>query len=463
MSFLARKRNRRFRLLLDGGGPPFAASNPFSGSVPVIRAGMRDADTDENGISSVGAIQTSNPPDFDADGGATGTASSKAVTLNASAFATALNVSGSIRFEVPRAFFDAYPAATEYFISKTGGWSEWRSSGSGYTRGRFPEDDNIVDIFTDPSTRDGILTADYLEVRFAWDANDTYYVLDHLPFSAARTVTDAASSMNTIYLGGLTGSAGSGEGIRLKDVVVSTGGPVYTANPDYGKIVFFGDSFLVQGALSSGQVGAADIFWNPGYGFANGGGASSGGSYTSDTGLIAAFFRECFRGGLIPASNCHNDAESGDSVAACKVRVSTWTASNTLQTAVIVLGANDTADLSAFSASRKATLIADYKEIIDDLVAAGANRILISNTPSGRNNPTNQTANHDANVAFFNDVLVPTIEGYNGRVVSSDIFTPLGGNSPNSSYFQSGDIHPDADGQHLVGRQLGLDLIASLT
>ena len=348
---LMSKRNRRFRINLGVGGPPLVRSYPQDNQTRQFLAQLRDSDADENGISSVGTIQESLPPDFDATNGATGTGTSKAVELNTSSINAALNAGGRISIEVPLSQLDSYPATTEYLVSKTDGWAEHRESVQGYLRSRMPESADPIRIYTDAGVRDGVLSDSFIEIAYAWDGSNAWFEVDKLPFKASRTLAGPDSEFDTIYAVGLTSTAATGDGLTVRNLEIYTGAPNYAANPDYGKIVFFGDSFLRQGALSSTQVGQAVIDWDPGYGFDSGGAPSSGGNYTSDCGLIAAFMRECYRGGLQPGSSNHNDAEGGDNILACKSRVQTWFSSNTAQVAVISIGTNDIGSSTAMTAT----------------------------------------------------------------------------------------------------------------
>lgn len=457
------RRNRRFRLLLGLGGPPLARAYPYSAQARQYLAQLRDSDTDEGGISSVGSIQDSLPPAFDATNGATGDGSSKAVSLDTSGINTAFNTGGSVRFHVPVSMIDAYPSATEYFISKSGGWTEWLASGSGYMRSRMPESGDPIAVYTDADARTGVLSDDYIEMVVAWDSSNCWFEVDKLPFTTTRTSPGADSAFDDLYLVGLTSTGGTGDGITMRDASVYTGPISYPANPDYGKFVFFGDSFPVQGAMSSVQAGTSDgsMFWNPGPGYINGGAASTGGNYSSDCCLIAAFFRECFRGGLIPGSSNHNDCESGDSISATLTRATTWFGSNTAQVAVITVGANNVADSSPFDATDKANHESNYKELIDLCVANGCNRVVINTVATLRNDPTFQTSAHDTNIAWWNNTLIPRLKSHSDRVVVADTFSAMGGLTPDTTLFQSGNLHPNLKGQHVYGRTMALALMNS--
>jgi len=462
-SLLARKRNKRFRIRLSLAGPPLVRSYPWQNQTRQYLARLRDADADQDGISTIGSIQDSLPPSFDATNGATGDGTSKAVQLNTSSINAALNAGGRISFEVPLSLIDSYPTATEYFISKSGGWTEFRESIHGYLRTKFPESGDAARVYTDAGVRDGVDTSTHVEIACAWDGSNIWMEVDKLPFSTTRSAPGADSAFNAVYLVGLSGTAATGDGLTMRNAQIFTGAPNYTANPDYGKIVFFGDSFLRQGALSSTQVANATIDWDPGYGFDSGGAPSSGGNYTSDCGLIAAFMRECYRGGLQPGSSNHNDGEGGDNILACKSRVQTWFTSNTAQVAVISIGANDIGSATPMTAQEKIDNEADYKTIIDECTAGGCNRIVINKVASLRNDATYQTSAHDSDIDWWNNTLVPLMEQYNNRVVIADCFTAMGGLTPDSTLFQSGNLHPNSKGQHKYGKTLGEALMASFS
>jgi len=361
---------------------------------------------------------------------------------------------GRISFTVETAALveSLQPASDKYYISKTNGWIA--KDVSGRVELKLPQESglspNVPDFWvsdTEKATRSTVVVA--------WDATNQYLFVDGLCISCTGAQV-SSSEWSDFYVGGLTATSDSWVGaFNISDVVLSTEPFTYQAHQTHGRVAYFGDSFMTQGAIDSRMPPEANIPWDPGYGFQSSGAAATGGISDGDVGFICEFNRYLANQGLFVTGDNH--AQSGNRIATTAQRVQEYFKSgNPTDIAVVGIGTNDVAALTPGNEFN-----ANLQSIINSCLSSGVKRVVFWTIPSLRNNATYQTEAYNAKTAELNE-YIKGATNHNRKLEHVDLFTLLGGHSFDSADFQNSDIHPSEQGSTKMGAWMGEKVIEAV-
>lgn len=429
----------------------------------ILAAGLRSSAASAAGIS-FGALQSSPGAVTYSEAGADFDASTKALQFELDTHAPndykRLAWGGRLRFTVPIEALDVANTlgATKYFLSKAQGWFQKHSSG--YLVPTFPESSGLAPSaprFYCATT----LKAARVEVIIAWNEAAVWLFVDGLPVGArfpAELVKSApVSEFVDLYVGGLTGTAGSyPAGYPVSDLVLSTEPYYYAPSLDYGRVLFIGDSLTTQGALPASEMGAYGVVpWNPGAGFDAEGSPNAGGAFAGDAGYIPEFFRTLAKGGILCARGS-NQAKSGANASATATNIAAWFAGGgAADVACVIIGTNDVAQGTS-AASYQASL----ETLIDECVAAGVKKIVLGTVPTLRSDPTYRTSAKDALTLTLNAVIA-AMPAYHAACSVVDLFTHFGRFNFDPADFTD-NVHPNAVGSTRLGRWMGAGVLAAV-
>jgi len=282
-------------------------------------------------------------------------------------------------------------------------------------------------------------------------------MIGYTPFNAAKNM-----DFDNFHLGGQGTTYGGVWGARMSDFHISTQPIMLPIHPKLQEVAMLGHSFTSQGGYIGSTGTPADAYYRKKTGY-NGEACNYG-----DASISYAIHRKImsrgynmggqiwnvgYAGSLVTGSGVHdlNTASTGQVADLLTKR-------RNVDIAIIIDGVNDLDTLVP-----AATLEASYKTAIDSLVAAypRIRRIYITNVAAPFNDATYDTAAIRALLPDYNTAIA-SLESYSAKVKVLDIFTPLGGMTPNTAYFQSADLHCNGAGFVVIGNLIGNAILADL-
>ena len=436
----------------EGGFPSYPSNDDDS----IIQADLTSA-TAIDGGSLQGGSQT-----FTADGMDVG--SRFGVAWTGKTDQHRLNAEGTIRFDIDRGWIDlnettlnTFAYMLSYHGGTTSGWPLLKEQASNGVYSRPTSTHSTSDEYYLKKTG----KAERIPIHVTWDYGEYMFAVDDLPIGIHKEDVGVKVDKYTILtLGGDRTNAGSGpSGYSISNFEAIARKLNFPINPDYGQMVFFGDSMTIRGNFPVDMQAPGGrrkrVWFAPGYGYLSEGSSSpAAAGLMYDVGLQPSYFRTMFKNGLFPGK-CWNEAASGENITQCDARLDAFFDTNHHQAdiATLFIGTNELTSGSEISVAGLATIETNYKALITKLNTNGVKKCVICTVPTLLT-LTGFGAHNNTNVDNFNAIVatIPawvTAQGYDINVAVADVFNALDGHV--DTYFTAGDIHPIEAGSQIMG------------
>jgi lysophospholipase L1-like esterase len=451
----------------------------------VLRQGMRDFGTSEDGFGTPTRVDLEADYNISSLNGVNPRSPARGVRYDVSG--NSLEVAHYYHLEVSRDHFQNPTSQSNYLMSNGSGGVDHRAGSNhdvfmGTEPGANADYDNCraeIGFF-------GKSNFVSIDIMCTASSGEQRYFIDGLEANPATfnggDATPLEGNYNDFYAAGLTtitsdwqgDTSASSNAFYARNFFVLTS-PLDVDYDDDLALLFLGDSLTVEGSMSPWYGlpnGTKRAPWIPttadavgtdyGNGFMSDGTSASLPSNFRDNGYLPTVFRYLANqeppvrptGFNTVAGSNGNYAQSGGTLSDARAHYATAIASGYKPTTVFCgIGTND-----VIASTGADTFEADYKALIDDIVANGASRVVIWTIISLRNDPTYQTAAFDAVTDELNE-KIRGLNGYKGVTVVVDAFntfTPNHWTNP-SDFRAAGNIHPSDE----LSNQLGSAMAAA--
>lgn len=364
-----------------------------------------------------------------------------------------------ISFEISTALIerDYAGAANNYFISSTSGRLDIQKLSDYLTH----KNNNAISTARSKISSYGKGTMTRVDIVQRQGTVSVYY--DYLRMSLGKAGTGGGSAYWAgFYIGGLTTLAAYMEaGFKLKNLQISFRPQAFPVSTEYGSILFVGSSFTTGGSFPTPASGISGETWpeHAGYGY-NGAGAAITNVSDSyyDVNVQPTIIRELSKRGIWTRNNKNYGKSGGEEGLGDIATYQTLAFTNGHRPKVIFCesGTNDAALASATLATRIAAFETYYKARLTEANSKGVKHFVMANTASLRNNPTYRTADYDLSLSMVNAVIDSVYawsktQSFTMQTHYADIYNLHGAANPDSTHFNSGDIHRSEKGAYLAG------------
>lgn len=266
-----------------------------------------------------------------------------------------------------------------------------------------------------------------------------------------------------------TSSTNLGSGFMRNLFILKGSAELPNNHSEITKVALHGDSLTCGGGVGEFVINPTQraIPWRPGNGIgpsgngfesvANGSG-DFGVNTHRDVGMTPTLFRDLSKSGARPVDN-RNYSQSGANIDRALINMNTMLGTGYVPGVLLSnIGTNDVTGKTG------AQFSVVYKQLIDAAYAVGTRSFLLWTIPSLANNPAQDNPAYansvtELNSAITTDIL-PYVKSLSGaKAAVSDIFTLVGGASPDPALFQVDNIHFNAAGSQVAGVQLSIDLL----